>query len=424
MGRDQGDPIMLDTLLELPFALNRHQEAPLLEERLAFLRYLQERGTSRAALRSVSGQLLHVIDLLKLETLRDVSVDEIKQASGRWGERQRTNARARTYVRTESYFEYVAKKWLRFAGRLKSPPASVPWFTDHLEDFARRMTEEQGLSPLSARSHCWKASKFLTWFTARHTCLSRVRPQDVDEFLTLKGADCWNRTSVSVAAQALRAFFRHAELRGWCKAGIAGAIQGPRRYVHEGLPDGPTWEEVQRLLHGIEGNSPSALRARAVLSLFAIYGLRSGEVSRLLLSDFDWSAETFLVTHSKRGGRQPYPLQREVGEAILQYITKARPRTECRHLFVTLHVPYRSVAATSLWVMTSKRLKAAGISCRRSGPHCLRHACATHLLQEGVSLKEIGDLLGHRSAMSTGIYAKVDISMLRRVADFDLGGLL
>jgi len=181
---------------------------------------------------------------------------------------------------------------------------------------------------------------------------------------------------------------------------------------------------VQRLLEGVKGTSASALRARAILSLFAIYGLRSGEVSRLLLSDFDWSAETFLVAHSKRGGRQPYPLQHEVGEAILEYITKARPRTECRHLFVTLHVPYRSVATASLWEMTSRRLKAAGISCRRSGPHSLRHACATHLLQEGVSLKEIGDLLGHRSAMSTGIYAKVDISMLRRVADFDLGGLL
>jgi hypothetical protein len=92
MGRDQGDPIMLDTLLELPFALNRHRDAPLLEERLAFLRYLQERGTSHAALRNVSGQLLHVVDLLKFESLRDVSVDEIKQASRRWGERQRTNA--------------------------------------------------------------------------------------------------------------------------------------------------------------------------------------------------------------------------------------------------------------------------------------------------------------------------------------------
>lgn len=415
---------MLDTLLELPFALNRHRDAPLLEERLAFLKYLQERGTSRAALRNVSGQMLHVIDLLKLEELRDVELGEVKEAARRWGEEQRANARARTYVRTESYFEYVAKKWLRFAGRLKSRPTPRTWFTDHLEDFARWMTEEQGLSPLSVRSHRWKASRFLTWFAERHAGLARVRLQDVDEFLILQGSTGWNRTSVTVAAQALRAFFRHAERRGWCRVGIAEGITCPRRYIHEGLPQGPTWTEVQRLLQGIQGKSASALRARAILLLFAIYGLRSGEVSRLLLSDFDWAAETFVVTHSKRGGTQCYPLQHEVGEAILEYILKARPRTDCRYLFVTLHKPHRRVETSSLWRLTSHRLKAAGILCRRSGPHSLRHACATHLLQEGLSLKEIGDLLGHRSAMSTSIYAKVDITMLRRVAEFDLGGLL
>jgi integrase/recombinase XerD len=402
----------------------RHRDALLLEERLALLKYLQDRGTSRAALRNVSGQMLHVIDLLKLETLRDVELGEVKEAARRWGEEQRANARARSYVRTLSYFEYVAKKWLRFAGRLKSPSTPRTWFEDHLEDFARWMTEEQGLLPLSVRSHRWKALRFLTWFAERHPSLAHVRLQDVDEFLILQGSTRWNRTSVTVAAQALRSFFRHAERRGWCKSGIPEGIVAPRRYVHEGLPKGPTWNDVQRLLAGIQGKSVSALRARAILSLFAIYGLRSGEVSRLLLSDFDWSAETFAVTHSKRGGTQRYPLQHEVGEAILEYIIKARPRTDCRHLFVTLHMPHRRVETSSLWRLTSHRLKASGILCRRNGPHCLRHACATHLLQEGVSLKEIGDLLGHRSAMSTGIYAKVDITMLRRVADFDLGGLL
>ena len=369
--------------------------------------------------------MLHVIDLLKLETLRDVAnCVRSRRLRGVGAKSSEANARACTYVRTESYFEYVAKKWLRFAGRLKSPLTPRTWFTDHLEDFASWMTEEQGLSSLSVRSHRWKASRFLTWFAERHPCLASVRLQDVDEFLILQGSTRWNRTSVTVAAQALQSFFRHAERRGWCKHGIAEGIASPRRYVHEGLPEGPTWTEVQRLLQGIQGKSASALRARAVLSLFAIYGLRSGEVSRLLLSDFDWSAETFVVTHSKRGGTQRYPLQHEVGEAILEYILKARPRTDCRHLFVTLHMPHRRVETSSLWRLTSHRLKAAGILCRRSGPHSLRHACATHLLQEGLSLKEIGDLLGHRSAMSTGIYAKVDITMLRHVADFDLGDLL
>lgn len=415
---------MLETLLERSFSLNRHRNAPLLAERVAFLEYLRQQGTSRTALRSVSGQLLHVMQLLKLETLRDVGIEEMKEAARRWAEQQRSNPRARSYDSTASYFEYVAKKWLRFAGRLKTPDTPCTWFRVHLEDFARYMTEEQGLSPLSVRSHCWKTSRFLAWFSEKHPSLSSVRLQDVDMFLTQQGLSGWNRTSVSVAAQALRAFFRYGERRGWCKANIAKGIAGPRRYVHEGLPEGPAWKDVQRLLAGIQGASPSVLRSRAVLSLFAMYGLRSGEVSRLLLSDFDWSAETFVVAHSKRGGTRPYPLQHEVGEAILEYILKGRPRTSCRHLFVTLHPPYRPMVPSSLWVMTSRRIKAAGIHCRRSGPHSLRHACATHLLQEGLSLKEIGDLLGHRSAMSTGIYAKVNVTMLRRVAEFDLGGLL
>jgi integrase/recombinase XerD len=415
---------MLETLLERPFSLNRHRDAPLLAERVSFLEHLQKRGTSRTALRNVSGQLLHVMRLLKLETWRDVGIEEIKKAAQCWAEQQQSNPKARSYDRTASYFEYVAKKWLRFAGRLKLPVASGTWFTEHLQDFARYMTEEQGLSPLSVRSHCWKASRFLAWFSEEHPSLCSVRLQDVDTFLTQQGSSGWNRTSVSVAAQALRAFFRYAERRGWCKGNIAEGIAGPRRYVHEGLPEGPSWKDVRRLLAGIQGTSPSALRARAILSLLAMYGLRSGEVSRLLLSDFDWPAETFLVAHSKRGGTRPYPLQHEVGEAILEYILKGRPQTSCRHLFVTLHQPYRPLVPSSLWVMTSRRIKAADINCRRSGPHSLRHACATHLLQEGVTLKEIGDLLGHRSAMSTGIYAKVDMTMLRRVADFDLGGLL
>src|SRR5713101_7183816 len=166
------------------------------------------------------------------------------------------------------------------------------------------MTEEQGLSPYSVRSHCWKTSKFLEWFGNRHRLLATARIEDVDEFLAMKGAAGWNRTSVSVASQALRAFFRFAEIRGWCATGFAKGIQGPKIYKYEGLPEGPSWEEVRRLLRSVKGSGPAVLRARAILSLLAIYGLRSGEVSRLMLSDFDWREEVFEVNHSKRGGPQ------------------------------------------------------------------------------------------------------------------------
>jgi len=417
---------MLKTLLRLkqPFYVARQEEAPLLRERETFLKHLLQQGTSLAAVRSVSWQLLNVIRLLKLTRWRDVWIDEIEEAAQRWARQQRSNPFARSYKHSASYFIYVAKKWLWFAGVLKRPAIPRMRFTDEVDEFARWMTEERGMSALTARSHRGKTSLFLKWVSGRRRSLAAVRLRDVDDFLIFKETSGWSRRSARGYADALRAFFRYAERRGWCKPGIGEGIISPRLYVQEGLPEGPEWKQVQRLLESVRGNSAADLRARAVLCLLAVYGLRSGEISRLLLSDFDWRLETFTVNHSKRGGAQKYPLQREVGDAILAYIQKARPRTSCPNLFLTLKPPYRGIGHSSLWRITSRRMQAAGIRCRRRGPHCLRHACVTHLLEQGASLKEIGDLLGHRDFRSTSIYAKVHLQQLRRVADFDLGGLL
>ena len=154
---------MLETFLEHPFFLNRHRKAPLLKEREVFFAHLQQQGTSRVALRNLSGELIHVVRLLRLEKLRDVGQDEIQRAAQRWARQQRSNPKAHSYGKTASFFIYAAKKWLRFHGCLKLPSSPHSRFADQLGDFARYMTEEQGLSPQSVRSHCWKTSKFFTW---------------------------------------------------------------------------------------------------------------------------------------------------------------------------------------------------------------------------------------------------------------------
>jgi integrase/recombinase XerD len=81
-------------------------------------------------------------------------------------------------------------------------------------------------------------------------------------------------------------------------------------------------------------NTPAELRACALFLLFSIYGLRSSEVAGLRLEDFDWRNETFTVRRAKRGGIQQYPIQYEVGEAILKYLQHGRPQSSCRHVFL------------------------------------------------------------------------------------------
>ena len=164
------------------------------------------------------------------------------------------------------------------------------------------------------------------------------------------------------------------------------------------------------------------IRDRAILLLLAVYGLRSGEVVALSLEDLDWEKGILHVSRPKQRRKQDYPLISTVGEAILRYLREVRPRCASRSLFLTIKAPRRALITNSLHSMVSARLEALNICCPRRGPHALRHACAAHLVAEGLSLKQIGDHLGHRSAYATRTYAKVDLVGLRQVADFDLGG--
>ncbi len=89
-----------------------------------------------------------------------------------------------------------------------------------------------------------------------------------------------------------------------------------------------------------------------------------------------------------------------------------------------MYAPRRPFRHGGLYGIVATRFVRLGIQSRRTGPHSLRHACATHLLAQGLTLTEVGGHLGHRSADSTRIYAKVDMPALREVAELDLGGLL
>jgi site-specific recombinase XerD len=117
------------------------------------------------------------------------------------------------------------------------------------------------------------------------------------------------------------------------------------------------------------------------------------------------------------------PLAASVGEALVRYL-KVRPRSPHREVFLRLVAPIGPLSSATVWWVVAPRLLALGVNLRHHGPHALRHACATHLLRQGLSLQQIGDYLGHRDPESTRLYAKVDLDGLRAVADLDLGGLL
>lgn len=413
---------MLSTLFIRPCILARHRASPYAESRARFLEYCSDQGHPRSSLRKIAWVLLVFSQSIDLSRSGRKTRQEIEYAVDhrvRFAQRPENATDSRS---SRLLFIHVATEWLRFLGRLEEPQCEPKPFANYVESFARFMRDERGLSPATITFRSEQLTNFFLAIRHPDVSLSTITLNDIDTYLAYRGSHGWSRASLHTLADALRSFFRYAEAQGWTH-GIAAAIDAPRTYAQEGLPLGPTWEEVQKLIASFSGNSAVDIRDRAIVLLLAVYGLRRSEVTRLRLEDVDWVGEILHVTRPKQRCTQQYPLDPEVGEAILRYLKEARPRCKERELFLTLNAPIRPLNPICISPIVRSRLNALGIQVPRRGAHCLRHACARHLLAAGFSLKQIGDQLGHRSAAATRVYVKVDIDGLRQVAELDLEGM-
>jgi site-specific recombinase XerD len=414
---------MIETLFKYPATIKRYRKAPHLNARERFLKQCAKQGYSCSMLRKVAWILLSLADQIDIESDR-VTPKDIELAVAN---RRRFIHPFKKELKSESshhLFVHIATKWMQSLGYFEPPPREHCSFAFQITDFVRYLDDERGLSPVTISTRCERLNWFFKSLQPNRKTLHAISIADVDAFIEEKGNNGWGRSSLSSMASSLRSFFRYAEGRKWCAPGIADAITSPRLYTLEGLPKGPSWEDVQRLLESTKGDSPVDIRNYAILLLLAVYGLRRGEVARIQLNDLDWVGERILVSRPKQRRVQYYPLAPAVGEAILRYLRKVRPRSIHQTLFLTLTAPIRPLSAIGISPIVRSRLKALGISLPSRGAHCLRHACASHLLASGFTLKQIGDYLGHRYASSTLCYTKVDLTGLREVAELDLGRLL
>lgn len=417
---------MFNQLFSRPRAVQQYLQAPLLEPRLQYLHWCAAQGATRATLRNIAVYQRAIMRSMDLRGAGTVRPEQIHAAADHWISRTPAYHAQNNGKASRVCFVSTAMRWLGFWDRLERPQTAGHPGAAFVAEFAEYMRSERGLSPLTIYTRCHRIEEFLTRFCPDTQALRQVTMVEIDQAIAQKGTrDGCTRASIRTYAYILRSFFRYAETRGWCAPDLAGGIFPPRVYTGEQLPAGPTWDQVQQLCVGAEGDARAQLRDRAMLLLFAVYGLRVGEVRRLRLEDLDWDAEAIHVTRSKQQRRiHTYPLVQGVGDAILQYLKTGRPRSAARQIFLSLKAPIRPLGNSALWQIVNRRLRPLGLPLAHQGPHALRHACATHLLNQGLSMKEIGDHLGHRNPAATSQYAKVDLVGLRQVADFDLTGLL
>ena len=409
---------MFEELFLSPRHLARYNNAPHAFERARYLRHLKEAAYSEQTLLWSARALMRVVRWLHIDINTPVTARQIEAAADQYAQklRSRTGSCRRRFIQ-------AATAWLRFSGRLQAPRQERVPFAELIEDFAAWMRDERGLAVGTIDRRSRFVGAFLRWYHPRKRSFHHVRITDVDDYL-VHLAGRWSRRSMATQASDLRMFFRHAGKRGWCSPAIADAIQGPRVYARELLPLGPAWDQVEELMASIGKRQTKDFRDRATFMLLAIYGLRASEVAAMRLEDLDWDHDQIRIRRPKCRDSKVCPLVPTVGNAIVEYLKKGRPESARSEVFLTLNAPFHPMSPGAIGMAVRRRMGKLKIPPDRRGSHGLRHACATHLLGEGFSIKEIGDHLGQISPASAQVYAKVDLAGLRTVGNFDIGGLL
>jgi site-specific recombinase XerD len=393
----------------------RYYQAPFAAERQLYLSKLMDEGRSIETLRNIAWILMYVARHLPLSQV-GITPAEIEAAADAWGMTTHRSATCLHIGKRE--FVFHATDWMRLLGRLREPEVKRA-FAAESDAFLHFAVNERGLSPSTIQHYRVCVGEFLCWVEQHKQALLEVTLEDLSSYFRVLAQRGLKRTSIALHIAKLRNFLRFAESRHWCRSGLS-ILDAPRIYRLESLPRGPAWSDVQKLLCSCTGDRPIEIRDHAMLLLIAVYGLRSGEVRNLRLEDLDWEREIIHIRRTKQLKSQHYPLVQEVGAAVLRYLREVRPRCPRREIFLTAKQPYRPLTACGLGVMVQKRMRRLGIASVCYGPHALRHSCATHLLAEGVSLKEIADHLGHVSLAATQMYAKVDMLALREVGNLPI----
>jgi site-specific recombinase XerD len=190
----------------------------------------------------------------------------------------------------------------------------------------------------------------------------------------------------------------------------------PRGFRRDLPPRAMPWPLVERLLQSVDRTDRAGRRDHAMLHLLAYYGLRTGEVQRLTLGSIDRKARTLTVWQSKTYSTLVVPLHDQTLAVLEDYLHRARPRTELPWLFLTAAAPLGPLSKSAVGQAFRSRADHSGLPISQYSAHCLRHAFAHRLFQRGVGMKAIGDLMGHRSLVSTSIYLRLQADALREVA--------
>lgn len=285
-----------------------------------------------------------------------------------------------------------------------------------VDDYDAWMAELRGLSSGTRKHNRFEAYSLLRWLRDHERSVAALCVADLDAYIAWRVRAMRRRTKVNTIS-TLRSVLRYLHGSNLTPWDLSATIDSPSMYDLEDIPSTVPREDIDRALAAARRDrSPMGRRDYAIWMLLTTYGLRSGEIRGLRLADVDWRNDRLHIRHSKTGAHSELPLLRAPADALLDYLKHGRPETTRREVFLQAVAPYGPLSAGLHRVIDRPLRAVGGLMAGKRGVHALRHSRAQSLLKDGISIKVIGDVLGHHSEHATAAYLKLATDDLRSIA--------
>jgi integrase len=287
---------------------------------------------------------------------------------------------------------------------------------DELRSYDAYLHDVRGLAAGTRGSRLRVVGPFLRQnFERRAVDFRKLKPDDIRRFLSSQSGVGSSPSWASHLALTLRGYLRYRATRGDEVGKLSAVILNSVHWKLASLPRALKPEEVEHLLDAAAGARRWPKRSYAIVRLALDMGLRSGEIAQLLISDVDWREGTATLRGTKSLRQYVLPLPAETGQALADYLQHERPMSSHPAIFVR-QVAGRDQPITPWAIQKVIKRACCRIGLPQYSAHALRHTLACRLVENGSSLKEVADLLRHRSLNTTLIYAKLDTPKLATVA--------
>jgi len=287
---------------------------------------------------------------------------------------------------------------------------------DLVKEFDAHLINICGLTIKTRITYCYYVRLFLNnYLYSGHLHIHTLTLNNVRHFLYLHSQHYKNK-AFSIFICSIHSFFKFLQFKGIIDHSLLKAIPKVIGAKSTVLPGFLNNNEIIKLLNVFDRTTSSGKRDYAIVTCIIELGLRSGEVAGLRLDDINWHDKTLSLSHSK--SRQPsiFPMTVLVIKSLIDYLKYGRPKTSSRQVFLCNNAPIGGISSTAISKLIRRACIRAELSPISTGAHLLRRTFATRLLQNGATIKEIADVLRHRSINTTTIYTNVNFSSLLQVA--------